>query len=156
MVWEGVVSWSAVCRGLFGLARTDTVLRSCCCCCCCAATTAGMSPWACCACSPPPHPPTHPCRAVLCDRTRRHPSRSHARDQHASLTRWRAEASTLEQLRQNVLAVLTGVFERGEEVPVVVSGRLLLLLLLGAVVYVCVMVVVGLGWGRTDPGTSAS
>lgn len=35
--------------------------------------------------------------------------------------KWRIEPSTQEQLRQNVLAVLTDIFERGEEVPVVVS-----------------------------------
>lgn len=112
-----------------------------------------MSP-GCCVCYPSP-----PCRAVLCERTKRHPSRAHAHDMHASLARWRAEASTLEQLRQNVLAVLTGVFERGEEVPVVVSVRwLLLLLLLGSVAFVCVCVCVfllggvGLGWGAVGWG----
>lgn len=36
--------------------------------------------------------------------------------------KWRMEPSTQEQLRQNVLAVLTDIFERGEEVPVVVSS----------------------------------
>jgi hypothetical protein len=35
--------------------------------------------------------------------------------------KWRTDAGTQEQLRQNVLAVLTDIFERGEEVPVVVS-----------------------------------
>jgi hypothetical protein len=46
------------------------------------------------------------------------------RDQTANvlLERWRTDMGTQEQLRQNVLAALTGIFERGEEVPVVVSG----------------------------------
>lgn len=39
----------------------------------------------------------------------------------AILGKWRNEPSTQDQLRQHVLSVLTHIFDKGEEVPVVVS-----------------------------------
>lgn len=39
----------------------------------------------------------------------------------AILDKWRNEPSTQDQLRQHVLSVLTHIFDKGEEVPVVVS-----------------------------------
>lgn len=61
-------------------------------------------------------------RAVLADRADRYePHLQPTMRPEILLEKWRTDTGTQEQLRQNVLAVLTDIFERGEEVPVVVS-----------------------------------
>lgn len=60
---------------------------------------------------------------MLDRRSKRYPP-NYPRDSRTDtlLEKWRNEPATQEQLRQNVMAVLTDIFDRGEEVPIVVSG----------------------------------
>lgn len=78
----------------------------------------------------PTHAHTH--RAIMKRRSQRFPPEMAPRlSSDAILEKWRNEPTTQEQLRQNVLAVLTDIFDRGEEVPVVVRACVLACLLTG-------------------------
>jgi hypothetical protein len=63
-------------------------------------------------------------RAVLNRRSKRYPPHTYPHDSRTDtiLEKWRNEPATQEQLHKNVMAVLTDIFEKGEEVPLVVSA----------------------------------
>lgn len=63
-------------------------------------------------------------RAVLTERGERQAPHTIPRDMRTDtfLEKWRTEKGTQDHLTGAVLAVLTDIFERGEEVPVVVSA----------------------------------
>lgn len=75
---------------------------------------------------------------MLESRERRLPSdHLHHRSSETLLEKWRNEVGSQEQLRQNVQSVLADIFDKGEEVPVVVSSVLALR------VCVCVLLLMG-------------